>query len=549
MPNPPIQTITKKGPRTLGAPAKGQQGPTGKLQTLIEEPDKNGTTEQNSHDIQGHKAPRKIGIFISYNHQDLLLANVLRQCLITLSSDLAPFLDHVGLQAGDEYEKKLEESIGASQWFIMLCSGPLGEKDMSWCLYEAGQFRRKFLEEGREELIQSRLFAIYDDEMPRPLAKLQGVRISSKDVYGHNLDLKTDKPAEELEERAITLFENTQMFDCFKAIINKSREEPLRDLADSNIRSVLKTNSRTLISAFINHQVDRKLAEIVFQPRISFWLIPPAGQSSGPSRLKADTPVSGDGNVLSRLFGLVGTETTWGMIKARCSDENGNEPVWAYQVEAAAEEVSINHEPKQPDGLHWGKGDQKFYRVIFARCDPFTSGSRLCYILFILRSCRDFDVRERTSILLSSLILSIRFRQRILPFTEKLQGLPRRDKINGVLEIEKKLLEIETEALEFGLQMPDDDHDDPPLVRVFRDGENKLFVEQSIVSWQPSRRALAGVFKSVKIADPNVDRIQVGVDGADVVVNELKKYQQVNGKFIRVLTEELLFVEKVAAGE
>jgi hypothetical protein len=28
-----------------------------------------------------------------------------------------------------------------------------------------------------------------------------------------------------------------------------------------------------------------------------------------------------------------------------------------------------------------------------------------------------------------------------------------------------------------------------------------------------------------------------------------QEYQQVNGKFIRVLTEELLFVEKVAAGE
>jgi hypothetical protein len=546
MRKPPIQAITRKEPQTPGAPAKGQKGPT----------DDNAATETDSHDMQGHTAPRKIGIFISYNHKDLLLANVLRQCLITLSSDLSPFLDHVGLQAGDEYEKRLEKSIGESQWFIMLCSGPLGEKDMSWCLYEAGQFRRKFLEEGREELIQSRLFAIYDDEMPRPLAKLQGVRISSKDVYGHTLDLKTDKPAEELEESAIARFENTQMFDCFKAIINKSREEPLRDLADSNIRSVLKTNSRTLISAFINHQVDRKLDEIVFQPRISFWLIPPANQSSVSSRLssvssrlKADTPVTGDGNVLSRLFGLVGTETTWGMIKARCSDENGNEPAWAYEVEAAAEEVSINHEPKQPEGLHWGKGDQKFYRVIFARCDPFTSGSRLCYILFVLRSCRDFDVRERTSILLSALILSIRFRQRILPFTEKLQGLPRREKINGVLEIEKKLLEIENEALEFGLQMPDDDRDEPPLLRVFREGENKLFVEQSIVSWQPSRRALAGVFKSVKITDPNVDRIQVGVDGADVVVNELKNYQQVNGKFIRVLTEELLFLEKVAAGE
>jgi hypothetical protein len=542
MPKPSVQPITKQQLRTPGA--------TAKLQTLIEESDNNTATEQNSHEIPGHMAPRKIGIFISYNHEDRLLATVLRQCLITLSSDLAPFIDHIGLQAADEYEKKLEEYIGASQWFILLCSGPLGDKDMSWCLYEAGQFRRKCLQEGGEQQIRSHLFAIYDHEIPRPLANLQGVQVSRKDVFGHNLDLKTDKKAEELEEEALALFENTPMFACFNAIISNSRKEPLQDLTDISIRSVLKTNSRTLISAFINHTTDRKLAEIVFQPRISFRLIPPAGQSSGPSQLKADTPVDGDRDVLKELFGLIGTTTTWGTIKARCSEENGSEPAWVNEVEAAAEEVSLDQEPKQPAGLHWRKGDKdpKFYRVIFARFDPYTSGSRLCYILFIPRSCRDFDVKEKTSRLLSSLILSIRFRQRVLPLTEKLQALPRKEKIGGVLEIEKKLLEIETEALEFGLQMPDDDPKEAPILEVFREGKSKLFVEQSIVSWQTRRKALADVFKRVKSAAP-VDRAQFAVEGAEIVVNELKNYQEVNGKFIRALTEELLFLEKVAAGE
>jgi hypothetical protein len=542
MRKPPIQPITKQKPRTPRA--------TGKLQPLIEESDKNTATEQNSHDIQGHTAPKKIGIFISYNHEDRVLATLLGQCLITLSTDLAPFIDHSGLQAGDEYEDKLAKSISASEWFIMLCSGPLREKDMSWCLYEAGQFRRKFLQEGGEQQIKSHLFAIYDHEMPRPLANLQGVLISRKDIFGHNIDLKIDKKAEELEDEALALFENTPIFDCFKTIISKSREEPLRDLTDTSVRRVLKTNSRTLISAFINHTIDRKLDEIVFQPRISFWLIPPAGQSSGLSKLIADTPVTADGEVLGELFGLIGKRTTWGTIKALCNEENGNEPAWVNEVEAAAEVVSLDRQPKQPAGLHCRKLEQKlnFYRVIFGRCDLYTSGSRLCYILFIPRSCRDFDVKEKTSILLSSLILSIRFRQRVLPLAEKLQAVPRKNKIEAVLEIEKKLVEIETEALEFGLQTPDDEPDQIPILEVFRDGPNKLYVEQSIVSWQPCRQALAGVFKSVKSADP-VERNEIAVQGAEVIVNELKNYQQVNGKFIRVLTEELLFLERVAAGE
>jgi hypothetical protein len=68
---------------------------------------------------------------------------------------------------------------------------------MGWCLYEAGQFRRKLLAEGSEELIQSRFVAIHDDERPSQLAKFQSVQISGKDLYGHTLDLKTERPEEE----------------------------------------------------------------------------------------------------------------------------------------------------------------------------------------------------------------------------------------------------------------------------------------------------------------------------------------------------------------
>ena len=56
--------------------------------------------------IEERIAPDKVGVFISYNHADLTIANALRQSLIALSSDLDPFIDHVGLQAGDEYEQK-----------------------------------------------------------------------------------------------------------------------------------------------------------------------------------------------------------------------------------------------------------------------------------------------------------------------------------------------------------------------------------------------------------------------------------------------------------
>jgi hypothetical protein len=137
-----------------------------------------------------------------------------------------------------------------------------------------------------------------------------------------------------------------------------------------------------------------------------------------------------------------------------------------------------------------------------------------------------------------------------LPFINELQNLPRKKKIDGLSELERELLEIETESQEFGLRIPkNEDDEDPPLVREFREGESQSFVRQTIQSWQLSRRALADVFKSTKVTDPNADRVQAGVDGADIAVKEIQKVQQANGKLIQLVTEELLLVEKVAAGE
>src|SRR5260370_1537015 len=173
---------------------------------------------------------------------------------------------------------------------------------------------------------------------------------------------------------------------------------------------------------FINMQYEEKLQEIVFKPRISFRL-PPATKTL-KSKLSPDTAVTGDGALLSLIFGITGIETTWGKIKACCRDENGNDPLWVCEIEAAAEQVSRDLVPNQPDGLCLAKANEKFYEVLFARYEPFKSGARICYIVFVPRRSRHFDVRQRTSILLRALILSIRFRQRILPFIKQLKNLP-----------------------------------------------------------------------------------------------------------------------------
>jgi hypothetical protein len=116
----------------------------------------------------------QVGVFISYNHQDRIIADAIVEALTSISSDLSVFIDHSGLEGGDDYESKLSKSIQHSQWFIMICSGhSRPSKDMGWCLYEAGQFRAKLeLElENQTNNSHSRMCYLYDSEKPSKLTR------------------------------------------------------------------------------------------------------------------------------------------------------------------------------------------------------------------------------------------------------------------------------------------------------------------------------------------------------------------------------------------
>ena len=106
-----------------------------------------------------------VGVFISYNHRDNKIADALAEALTSLSSELEVFIDHSGLEGGDDYEATISASIQRSQWFIIICSGGgKSEKDMSWCFYEAGQFRAKLEAADQIKIIRDRMCYLYDSD-------------------------------------------------------------------------------------------------------------------------------------------------------------------------------------------------------------------------------------------------------------------------------------------------------------------------------------------------------------------------------------------------
>jgi hypothetical protein len=476
----------------------------------------------------------KVGVFISYNHKDKIIADALVKSLTSISPDLDVFIDHSGLEGGDEYEGKLSTSIQNAHWFIIICSGTARtNKDMNWCFYEAGQFRAKLEGENQVSSLRSRMCYLYDGERPSQLARYQGTHVTQVDRGDRRLNVES--------ENDDTLdYENTELFDLLALIVEASVSRPLRDLTDPNVRQLMRGGVRKITAAFVRNQLEEVIGEVVFQPRISFML-PPA-RDGDVRGLTPETVVVGYDATLATIFGIAGNSAKWGEIKQLASGSS-IEPLWFADIEAATLEVARGRIAGQTEALCFSH-EGSFYRPVIARYEKYRSGAKNCYIAFIPTRNRQFNVPLKTSILLSGLILSVRFRQRVLPIVGDLKALDpaaASKKLDLLIRFQKEVTSVETEAVEFGLPIPDDEHDEPPLLNAFRDGRTKDQLRGAIASWT---RVKKQIFEKIAAArSPNRDLSVSEV--SSFVVDALSEMRGINGTFVNALSEELLYAEKI----
>jgi hypothetical protein len=476
------------------------------------------------------------GVFISYNHKDKRIAEAVVESLTALSPNLEVFIDHAGIEGGDDYETKISESIQKSQWFVFICSGgDKSEKNMSWCFYEAGQFRAKLEASDQKKAIRDRMCFLYDSDRPSQLARYQGSLVSTSD--------RNDTPLPIGAESDDSLsYENTELFDFLELVLIRSAVVPLRDISDPPVRKLMRNGVRKITLAFVRNWVDERIDEDVFQPRISFIVPPPSQNAEG---LASSTVVTGEFNALPNIFTIAGTSTTWADIKAVAAARNGNEmtPLWINDMEAAAKDVLLGKVPRQTDFLCLGN-DGKFYRPIIARNENFRSKAKRCYVAFIPSRDRRFNLTFKTSLLLSALILSIRFRQRVLPVVDDLGKdlkYSEKKKAEFLQKLQQEIVLVEAEAEEFGLTPPKDEHDDPPLLNGFRDGPEKDFLREEIIKWSTARTL---IFDKIKEAQTPTKETTWS-DAANIVTSVFVGLKAINSTFIDKLCNELLYAEKI----
>jgi hypothetical protein len=176
------------------------------------------------------------------------------------------------------------------------------------------------------------------------------------------------------------------------------------------------------------------------------------------------------------------------------------------------------------------------------------SNARICYIGFIPARPRLLDFSQTLSLLISGLMLSIRFRQRVLPMIsdleasiDKLTPEQRPSRRETLGRLERVIYAIETEVKEMGLNIPEDPVKEPPILSAFRDGPSKDRLRKEIAIWTNDRNNLIRDIRDAR--QPEGD----WVVPTETALIALRKVKDVNPWCIEIIVKEILYVEGIQA--
>jgi hypothetical protein len=469
------------------------------------------------------EAKVSVPVFISYHGSDIELAKELSTSLKKLSNQFKIFLDKYSIAPGEKYETIIADEISKAEWFLIVCTGfPRRDADMMWSFFEAGQFRATLRETLRPE-VNKRIVCVFDDEPPAVLSMFQGIKVCALQRSGAKIDLSTPLPKSNIQ------LDDSAIYNLLERMLLNTPEIPLRDVGEDSTKELLREESFKLIKLFASARPHDVLIEKSLQPRISFELLP--GQA-----LEKETKVKGYDQSLRLLFGIETDEATWGKVISICKKGNTGNPRWLSDIEAASALIMAD---ETPDNV----GNKcilqdVIYRVIVARYEVYKDARRAIYVAFLPASTQPFDLTRSSSTLLSSLILSVRFREQIIPLAEAIrQAEP--EKLRFLLQdFYRLLVGVEMEARQFGLVLDNNiPAEEAPLTTVMSDPGRKAVVQTSIDDWSVDRRKIEEMFVGKPVDLASIEQAQ---SCADEIANALEKIKGVNAQFIEIITVELL---------
>src|SRR4051812_19566757 len=400
---------------------------------------------QNTSSNASAEKAKSVSVFISYAHNDAVIAQALYEELIEVNPfRVSCFLDTKKIQAGRNFEDDLNVALDQADWLVCIYTGEQSE----YCGYEIGIFKktRGITSEDRDD----RLVCLHDVE------NLPG-------VFRNHQNTSIIFPPDPKSPAAIdenSFYLNSPIATFFKNFYKYKGLYVARDAdeAQSQLAKLVRQSKR-VVEAF---KIARRSDVLSDTPtQLLMEVCVPAHSEQRLTGIPDQAEITGTFQSLG-LFGLMPhmanrqlPVTNWGRLKHVLKQSGSPNPLWIETLEQdmvnAANGLTLT-------GLEmsFSRG-QKVWRPILYRHVLYEGGNHKFEILFVETLPRQFLGAKTTSALLAAIIMASRFR---FAYFEESSGddMPfTNDPSYRAIDIKCRQLiydieRLEHEAMEFGLE-------------------------------------------------------------------------------------------------
>lgn len=424
--------------------------------------------------------------FISYAHQDAIIANELQKQLTFLAEKgngkafLGCFLDTKSIPKGQRYEPIIRSGLEHADWLIVIFTG-----DQSvYCGYEIGLY--SILNTNDDKPIIC-LHDVDKTGLPAVLDGYNTAMVTPVGPYHANDPMPSGSDLNLWWDSAVGQF--LREFCRKKGLYTAEHCDNPGEYAVDIARA-----ARSISHAFeLARQEDEK-EETPVQAGFEITIVPPL--EGELTRVPEDSIMVGTSRAfdilgLSLPLSLSGNQAphiTWGQLrKALAQPERANIP-WMDRLEVNIALAAARKAPEPDDVTFKGRRDGRIYRAILTRHKLFMNGKRRFFVLLVETFDRRFVGDRQSSLLLIALTLASRWR---FTFFERWQETLRRFDASlpdDAFQDSCRQLEYNMEWMEHeGVELGADDMG--AMVEAFG-YENKARVERFYSDWDVVKNEL-----------------------------------------------------------
>jgi hypothetical protein len=362
--------------------------------------------------LEDLKMSNVTNVFISYAHQDRIIAYEIRNQLTLLAQHgkggpcVECFLDTESILPGQKYGPVIMAALQEADWLIVVFTGD----QSSYCGYEIGMYSAMKAQQGLSAPIVC-LHDVDQSKIPAMIEEYKTTLISAAAAYLPDGPLQFTND-EQLWWKSEICQVLTTICSAKKLYVPDDRQSnPVQYQVD------LAQASSRICQAFETARQEDEVWETPVQAGFELTIYPPFGGVG--ARIPNASIVIGS----SRAFDILGLipplqleakaqapQITWGELRQKLAPPGSTNIPWMDKLEANIGLAADLKVPETDDVTFRGSQGNRIYRAILTRHKLFKNGKRRFYVLLVETFDRRFIGDRETSMLLIALTLASRWR-------------------------------------------------------------------------------------------------------------------------------------------